>query len=42
MARLKEVYKNEIVPALTKQFGDVYADYRKSVPRWLPRRPKLR
>jgi len=27
-------------PALTRQFGDAYVDYRQTVPAWLPRRPK--
>ena len=27
-------------PALRRQFGALYEDYRRSVPRWLPRRPR--
>ena len=27
-------------PGLERRFGASYADYRKSVPRWLPRRPR--
>jgi len=27
-------------PALRRQFGAMYEDYRRGVPRWLPRRPK--
>ena len=27
-------------PALRRQFGAMYEDYRRSVPRWLPRRPR--
>jgi protein-S-isoprenylcysteine O-methyltransferase Ste14 len=27
-------------PALTRQFGHAYIDYRRTVPAWLPRRPR--
>jgi protein-S-isoprenylcysteine O-methyltransferase Ste14 len=29
-------------PHLTRRFGDSYEQYRRSVPRWLPRRPTSR
>src|SRR5437763_1698219 len=28
-------------PRLARQFGEAYEEYRRSVPRWLPRRPHL-
>jgi protein-S-isoprenylcysteine O-methyltransferase Ste14 len=27
-------------PSLSRTFGDAYAEYRRAVPRWLPRRPR--